>query len=93
LVPDPASLLEAIERLPEPADMIWATHFKSLRLLHVDLLFKCAIEIGMGDVNRAKFQILQGSQSKDNANGGIPDSGSKSLLVIKARALRIALGY
>src|SRR5882762_7901789 len=47
----------------------------------------------MGDVNGAKFQVLQGSQSKDNANGGIPDSGSKGLLIIKARTLRIALGH
>src|SRR6266404_9768689 len=87
LVPNPASLLEAIEQLPEPADMTWSTHFKTFRLLHVDLLFKCAIKIGMGDVNGAKFKVLQGSQSKDNANGGIPDSGSKGLLVIKARTL------
>src|SRR6266404_1666802 len=73
--------------------MIWSTHFKTFRLLHVDLLFKCAIKIGMGDVNGAKFQVLQGSQSKDNANGGVSDSGSKGLLVIKARTLRIALGH
>src|SRR6267378_7781959 len=73
--------------------MIWTTHFKSLRLLHVDLLFKCAIEIGMGDVNGAEFQVLQGSESKDNVNGGVSDSGSEGLLVIKARTLRIALGH
>ena len=58
-VPDPACLLEAIERLPEPAFMIRSSHLKSLRLLQVDLLLQCAIEIGMGDVHRAKLKVLQ----------------------------------
>jgi hypothetical protein len=47
LVPNPASLLQSIERLPEPADMVWTTNFKSLRLLHVDLFLKGAIEIAL----------------------------------------------
>src|SRR5580693_7793466 len=46
----------------------------------------------MGDVHRAKLKILQGSNGEDGANGGISDSGSKGLLEIEARALRIALG-
>ena len=58
-VPDPACLLEAIEQLLEPADMIWSSHFKSLRLLHVDLLLQRAIKIGMGNVHRVKIKVLQ----------------------------------
>jgi hypothetical protein len=37
LVPNSTSLLEAIERFPEPTNMIWSALLKSLRLLHVDL--------------------------------------------------------
>ena len=37
LVPDPACLLQAIERLDKLADMISTFHFKSFRLLHIDL--------------------------------------------------------
>src|SRR6266702_852498 len=73
--------------------MIWSAHFKSLRLQHVDLFLKSAIEIGMRDVNGAKFKVLKSSQGKDNANGGIANCGSKGLLEIKARTLRIALGH
>ena len=37
LVPDSATLLEAIERLLKPTDIIWSAHFKSFRLQHVGL--------------------------------------------------------
>ena len=43
--------------------MIWSARFKSLRLLHADLL-KSAIEIGMGDVHGVKFKVLQGCQGR-----------------------------
>ena len=92
LVPDPACLLQAIERLHKPADLIWTSHFKSFRLLHVDLLLQSAIEIGMRDVNGAKLKVLQGCQGQHNANGGVANSGSKCLSEIKARTLRIAFG-
>ena len=90
-VPDPPGLLEAIERLPQLADIIWSTNFKSFWLLHVDLLLQLAIEIGMRNVHRAKLKILQSSNGKDDVNGGISDCWSEGLLEIKARALRIAL--
>jgi hypothetical protein len=57
-----------------------------------DLFLQSAIEIGMRDVNRAKFKVLQSSQGQDNANGGVANSGSKCLLEVKARTLRIAFG-
>jgi hypothetical protein len=72
--------------------MIWSTHFKSFRLLHVDLFLQSAIEIGMRDVNRAKFKVLQSSQGQDNANSRIANSRSKCLLEVEARTLRIAFG-
>src|ERR1700679_756638 len=58
-VPDSASLLEAIERLDEPANIFWSAHLKAFWLLHVDLLFKSAIEISMRDVHKAKLNSLQ----------------------------------
>ena len=64
-------------------------HFKSLWLHHVDLFLQSAIEIGMRNVHRAKLKVFQGSSSKNNANGGIVNSSSKSLLEIKARVLRL----
>src|SRR6266571_314196 len=73
--------------------MIWSTHFESLRLLHVDLFLQSAIEIGMGDVHRAKLKVFQSSQGEDNVNGGIANCGSEGLLEIKTRTLRIALGH
>jgi hypothetical protein len=73
------------------AVMIWTSHFKFLRLLHVVLFLKCAIEIGTRNVHRAKLNVLQSSQGKD-AHGGVANCGSKGrLLEIKARVLRIAL--
>src|SRR6266702_1922219 len=69
--------------------MIWSTHFESLRLLHVDLFLQSAIEIGMGDVHRAKLKVFQSSQGEDNVNGGIANCGSEGLLEIKTRTLRI----
>jgi len=68
-VPDLSSLLEAIERLPQLADIIWSTNLKSFWLLHIDLLLQFAIEIGMRNVHRAKLKVLQSSNSKDDANG------------------------
>jgi hypothetical protein len=92
-VPNSTSLLEAIERLYEPANIFWSTHLKSFRLLHVDLLFQNAIEISMRDVYRAKLQVLlQCCNAQNGANGGIANSGSKGLLEVKARLLRIAFG-
>ena len=75
LVPDPSSLLQAIERLYKLADMIWTSHFKSLWLHHVDLFLQSAIEIGMRNVQKLKDS--QGSQSKNNANGGVGTVGAK----------------
>jgi hypothetical protein len=46
--------------------MIWTSHLKSLRLLHVDLFLKCAIEVGMKNFHRAKLKVLQSSQGKDD---------------------------
>ena len=89
LVPDPACLLQAIEQLYKLADMIWTSHFKSLWLHHVNLLFKSAIEIGMRDINGVKLKVLQGCQGQNNVNGGVANSGGKSLSEIKARLLRI----
>src|SRR5882757_5068363 len=71
--------------------MIWTAHFESLRLQHVDLFLQSAIEIGMRDINGAKFKVFQSSQGKDNANGGVANCGSKCLFEIEARTLRIAL--
>src|ERR1700743_3365020 len=73
-------------------DLIWSAHFKSLRLLHVDLLLQCALEICMGDVYGAKLKVLKCRNGQDGANGGVAHCGSKCLLEIKARTLRIAFG-
>jgi hypothetical protein len=58
LVPNSASLLKAIERLPESADIIWSAHLKYFRLLHVDLLLQGAVEKCMGDVHRVQVKVL-----------------------------------
>ena len=81
LLPDPASLFQAIERLYKLADMVWTSHFKSLWLHHV----QSTIEIGMRNAHRAKLKVFQGSQSKNNANGGVANCGSKGLLQIKCQ--------
>jgi hypothetical protein len=87
LIPNPACLLEAIEQFVKHADVFWSTHLESFRLLHIDLLLQLAIKIGMRDVYRAKFQVLQGCNGANGANGGVSDSRGKGLLEIEARAL------
>lgn len=60
---------------------------------YVDLAVHLFIEISMRDINRAKIEVMNGSYSKDNANGGHMYSGSKYLEVMKARVLIVALGH
>ena len=92
LVPDLPCLLETIEGLLQSADILWSTNLKFFQLLHIDLLLQLAIKICMRDVQGAKFEVLKGSNGKDDPDGGVSDSGSKYLLEVKARALRVALG-
>lgn len=45
------------------------------------------VALSMKDINRAKVEVMNGSHSKDNANGGYTYSGSKYLEIVKARVL------
>ena len=63
----------------------------ALWLLHVDVLLECTVYKDMGDVDRAKMEVLNGRESKHSAYGGHPDSRSEGFSVIEARALTEAL--
>ena len=91
LVPNSSSLLQAVQGLPQTQDIARIAKVIALRLLHVDLLFECAIDKGMRDVDRAKMEVLNGKESEDSAYGGHPDSRSEGFGVIEARALTEAL--
>ena len=64
LVPDLASLFQAIERLYKLTDMIWTSHFKSLWLHLVDLFLQSAIEIGMRNVHRANSRSSKAAKAR-----------------------------
>jgi hypothetical protein len=90
LVPDSVGLFESIEQLADLANIFWSAHLKSFRLLHVDLFLQYAIEIGgIKDVYRVKVKVLQCCDGQNGVNGGVANSGSRGLLEIKTRTLRI----
>ena len=91
LIPNSSSLLQTVQRLPQTQDIARVAKVIALWLLHVDLLFECAIDKGMRDVDREKMEVLNGRESEHSAYGGHPDSRSEGLSVIEARALTEAL--
>ena len=65
VVPDSSSLLQTVQRLPQTQDIARVAKVIALRLLHLDLFFECAIDIGMRNVHRVQVQILKCSKRKD----------------------------
>jgi hypothetical protein len=94
LIPRPGSLLEAIERLVKPADMMWMSQVDEAgRLLAVDLLVKRAMEEGILDVELTYRPSTRSSDAEDDANGGRLDDGTECLVEVDTGLLREATDH
>jgi hypothetical protein len=64
-----------------------ATTNHKLVLSHIDIFFQVTIEVGRGEVNGTKFEIMLSSQSKDDAEGDRFEGGGEEFVVVNAMAL------
>ena len=94
LVPSPRSLLEAIEGLVEPTDMLRMIRVDEARwLLAVDHLVKITMEKGVLDVELVYRPCTRDGDAEDDADGGGLDDGAKCLVKVDARLLRKATNH
>ena len=63
---------------------------ESLRLLHVDLV-QITICESRGDVHGTQFKVFYSSHGHNDAKCGRSKCGHKAFIVVKSRALRVAL--
>ena len=91
LVPSPRSLLEAIEGLVEPTDMLRMIRVDEARwLLAVDHLVKITMEKGVLDVELVYRPCTRDGDAEDDADGGGLDDRTERLVEVNARLLREA---
>ena len=94
LVPGSGSLLEAVQRLVEPADMVGVAGVDEAgRLLAVHLLVKSAVEEGVLDVKLVDRPGVRQGDAQDDADRGWLDDGAESLVEVDAGLLREAAHY
>jgi hypothetical protein len=91
LVPRPGSLLQAVERLVKPADMVGASRVDEARwLLTVNLLVKSAMEKGILDIKLMNQPSTRSRNAEDDADSGGLNDRTKSLVEVNPGLLREA---
>ena len=89
LVPGSRGLLEAVERLVEPTNMLRTSRVDEARwLLTVDHLIKIAMKEGVLDIELVNRPRTGDGDAEDNADHGGLDDRAESLVKINARLLR-----
>src|SRR5271154_1413284 len=73
--------------------MIWSKLMKSLWLLHIDFFIKFSIDESMGDIHRAKMEVLNCCNSKDETNRCLTRCWGKDFSEIKSRTLAESFGH
>src|SRR3978361_2040344 len=91
MIPNMSGLLQTIEGLDQSANQIRITIMITLGLAHIDGLIKLPINKSMGDVNRLHLHTFLSSYSTDKANSGALEGGGKDIIIVKSRALKVAL--
>jgi hypothetical protein len=89
LVPCARGLLEAVERLVKPTDVVRMSRVDEARGLNaVDLLVKIAMEEGILDVQLVHRPRARGGNAEDDPDSGWLDDGTESLIKVDAGLLR-----
>ena len=83
LKPSPRSLFETIKSLMKKAGMFRKSKINiTLRLSHIDLFLKKAMEKGITDIQLPQFPTMLHSQSKKKSNSRRLDNRTKSLVIM-----------
>ena len=91
LIPRSRSLLEAVERLVEAANMLGMSRVgEAGRLLAVHLLVKIAVKKGVLDVQLMNRPCARGGDAEDDADGRGLDDGAEGLIKVHTVLLREA---
>jgi hypothetical protein len=89
LVPCTRGLLEAVERLVEPTNMLGMIGVDEARwLLAVDHLIKIAMKKGVLDVELMNRPCTRDGDAEDNTDCGGLDDGAECLIEINSQLLR-----
>jgi hypothetical protein len=91
LIPCPGSLLQAVERLVKPTDMVGASRVdEARRLLTVNLLIKSAMKKGIPDIKLMNRPSTRSRNAEDDADSGGLNDRTESLIEVNPELLREA---